>query len=187
MSIKIVGLSGKMGAGKDYIANTYFIPWGYKKFSFAWPLKTQLISDGIGTYEELFKTKPQHIRNDMQEIAERRKVERRQNNNVWIDHAFAWMTVLHEEWRIDKFVIADVRFTYEADYIKSVGGKVIRVISPHRTLDMYSKYTINEQTHVSEGHLDSYTKFDNYIFNDIVANEVSLEGQMFEIKKLLGE
>ena len=58
----VIGLSGKIGTGKDYIAEQYFFPRGYKQFSLAWHFKIWIVGKQEATYEEVFHTKPPEIR-----------------------------------------------------------------------------------------------------------------------------
>jgi hypothetical protein len=96
------------------------------------------------------------------------------------------MQLLHTEWNINKFVISDVRFEYEADFIRSLGGKLFRIISPERTKYSTSNYTPEQKLHVSEIELDNYKDFNSIIYNDF--NEsISLNMQMLAIKLYLGE
>ena len=162
LKFDVIGLSGKSGTGKDYIIQQCLRPEGYFQISFAWHFKIWLISTGQATYEEVFYTKPEHIRRLMQlEGTERgRDVY---GPDVWVDTAFAWMQLWNETWGISKFVIGDVRFPNEADRILELGGKVIRITAPERVEN--SILTAEQKRHISETALDTYDKFSGYVFN----------------------
>jgi hypothetical protein len=162
-NFEVVGISGKAGSGKDYISQNFLIPLGYKQFSFAWHFKVWLIGKGEATHEEVFFTKPPHVRKLLQEEG----TERGRNvygENVWCNTAGEWMRVLAENCGITKFVIPDVRFPNEVEFIQSVGGKVYRVIAPTRS----ANNNLNEEArrHISETALDEFSGFDGFIMND---------------------
>ena len=65
--ITVIGLSGKAGSGKDYVAKTCFVQdRGFKNVSLAWHFKIECISRGHATYEEVFVTKPPRVRKLLQ-------------------------------------------------------------------------------------------------------------------------
>lgn len=162
-NFEVVGISGKAGSGKDYISQNFLIPLGYKQFSFAWHFKVWLIGKGEATHEEVFFTKPPHVRKLLQEEG----TERGRNvygENVWCNTAGEWMRVLAENCGINKFVIPDVRFPNEVEFIQSVGGKVCRVIAPARSAN--NNLTEEARRHISETALDEFNGFDGFILND---------------------
>lgn len=165
--IKVIGLSGKAGSGKDYIATRIVTPkYGYQPFSLAWHIKTGIIGKGRATYEEVFITKPPHVRHLLQQDG----TEHGRNvygYDIWLDTAFAWMRLIYEQWGIARFVVPDVRFPNEVEYIKQHGGKVIRVIAPQRV--QRSPLTLEARLHESETALDEYPldNYDGLLYNDI--------------------
>jgi hypothetical protein len=163
VNFEVVGLSGKAGSGKDYISQNFLIPLGYKQFSFAWHFKVWLIGKGEATHEEVFFTKPPHVRKLLQEEG----TERGRNvygENVWCNTAAEWMRVLAENCGLTKFVIPDVRFPNEVEFIQSIGGKVYRIVAPERSAN--NNLTEEARRHISETALDDFTGFNGYIFND---------------------
>lgn len=163
MTIQVIGLSGHAGSGKDYIAKNILDPMGYKQFSLAWHFKVGLVGEGKATHDETFVTKPNHVRHMLQQ----KGTEEGRNmygDDVWLRHATEWMTILSKMWGINKFVIADVRFPNEVEYIRNMGGKVYRIIAPQR--ELWSPLTLEQRQHLSETALDSYVDFDGYFFND---------------------
>lgn len=161
--INIVGLSGHAGSGKDYIAQHYILPLGYVQWSFAWHFKVWLIGKGEATYEEVFHTKPPHIRKLLQEEGtERGRMV--YGENVWCNTAKVWMETLSDNCGISNFCIADIRFPNEVEFIQSLGGKVLRIVAPERSKN--SSLTPEARMHISETALNDYERFDGYIFND---------------------
>lgn len=165
--IKVIGLSGKAGSGKDYIASRIITPkYGYVPFSIAWQVKASLVAKGVLTYEEAFVTKPPHARHLLQ--AEATESGRDiYGEDMWLRAADAWMRTIYEQWGIQRFVLSDIRFPNEVEYIKKMGGKVFRIIAPTRVSQ--SPLTVEARNHYSETALDDYPldNFDGIIDNDI--------------------
>lgn len=171
--IKVIGLSGKAGSGKDYIASRIITPkYGYVPFSIAWHVKANLVGKGALTYEEAFITKPPHARHLLQQEATEsgRDIY---GQDMWLRAADSWMRTIYESWGIQRFVLPDVRFPNEVEYIKKMGGKVIRIIAPKRVAQ--SPLSDEARNHYSEVALDEYPldNFDGIIDNDI-GNEDTL-------------
>lgn len=163
MSIKVIGVSGKSGSGKDFISQNFLRPRGYYQWSLAWHFKVWTVGKGLATHEEVFYTKPPHVRKELQlEGTERGRMV--YGEDVWCSTAKEWFNVLNEQWGIDRFVIADVRFPNEVDFVKSMGGKVIRINAPK--LAEANSLSPEARLHISETALDNYTDFDYIIEND---------------------
>jgi len=180
--LEVIGLSGKLKTGKDYIATHYFQPLGYHNISLAWHFKIWLIGQGKATYEQVFETKPPEIRKLLQEEG----TERGRNvygQNVWVDTTFAWINLYHQSWGLNKFVIPDVRFRNEVEAIKQRGGKVFRIVAPER--DANSGASPEARAHISETDLDSYPliDYDGLIFN----NPQHSETVGMQVRLLLGD
>lgn len=161
--IKVVGLSGKFGTGKDYIAHKFFYPRGYKPISLAWHFKVWLVGQGKATHEEVFVTKPPNVRHLLQQAGteEGRDVY---GEDIWVDTMFEWINLFSEKWEINKFVVPDVRFPNEVEGIQRHGGIVLRVNAPQRNAN--APYGSEARSHRSEISLDGYTGFDFVIDND---------------------
>lgn len=173
--IKVIGLSGKAGSGKDYIASKIITPrYGYVPFSIAWQVKASLVAKGALTYEEAFITKPPRARHLLQSEATEsgRDIY---GEDMWLRAADAWMRTIYEQWGIQRFVLSDVRFPNEVEYIKKMGGKVFRIIAPNRVAQ--SPLTAEARSHYSETALDDYPldNFDGIIDNDIGKEDTLLQ------------
>lgn len=161
--MKLVGLSGKAGSGKDWVTQHVLRPLGYFQVSFADHLKITAVGRGLASYTEVYLTKPDHVRKFMQEEG----TERGRNvygENIWINTAFAWMQLLEERNGIDKFVVADVRFPNEADAVKAGGGVLIRLDAPKRVSQ--TRLTAAQRAHLSETAMDNYTGYTAVFAND---------------------
>lgn len=177
----VIGLSGRANAGKDFIANKYFRPQGFYQVSLAWHFKIWLASKGEATYEEVFFSKPPKVRSLLQ-IEGTEKGRDVYGKDIWCETTYNWIRLYEELWGFSKFVIADVRFPSEVEFIQRKGGKVFRLLAPNRIKD--SKLSEEARQHPSETSLDGYTKFDDYIFNDY-DNSAELDLQMTRILESL--
>jgi hypothetical protein len=167
--MKVIGISGKAGSGKDYIVKNYLRPNGYYQVSLAWHFKVWIVATGRASYEEVFITKPPHIR----ELLQLEGTEKGRNvfgENVWVDAAFTWIRLFNDTWGVDRFVIADVRFPNEVEAILNHGGQVFRIHAPNRVKN--SALTEDQRNHQSEIALDNFPidKFSGVIFNDPTDN-----------------
>jgi ABC-type dipeptide/oligopeptide/nickel transport system ATPase component len=111
--IKIVGIHGKAGSGKDFIADSIYSD--YFRISFADHFKCDIVGKGIYTYDQVYITKEPEVRHGIQRIGteEGRDVY---GENVWIHCIEAWVRTFYEKNKITKFIMADVRFDNEAEW-----------------------------------------------------------------------
>lgn len=163
--MKIVSLSGVAGVGKDYLAQHYFRKAGFLQFSFAWHFKIWLVATGQATYEEVFVTKPPHVRKLLQEEG----TERGRNiygEQIWCNTALVWMRTIAENSNVKNFIIPDVRFPNEVDFILGNGGSVYRILAPNRAAN--SPLDEKARLHISETALDDYPldQYTGLIWND---------------------
>lgn len=174
-NIKIIGLHGKAGSGKDFIANECL--GDYFKVALANHFKIDIVRKSIFTFDEVFNTKPSHVRHRLQQIGteEGRDVY---GPDVWCNALEAWMYLINTSNKIDKFVIADLRFDNEAEYVKSLGGVVVRIDSNRNRNGMDEKAL----QHSSEAGIRE-DLIDHVIINDIGTDIESLKWQINQIKK----
>lgn len=176
-NIQIIGISGKAGSGKDWISQNILKPLGFHQWSFAWHFKVWLIGKGEATYEEVFHTKPPHIRKLLQlEGTERGRMV--YGENVWGDTMYAWFQVINEFWGINKFVVPDIRFPSEVNVVHNLGGKVFRIVAPNRVAN--NGLSDEARNHLSETSLDNFDKFDGFIYNDF-GEELTVKDQMYTL------
>lgn len=124
----IIGLTGGKGAGKSTVARCIRYKYGYKILSFAQPIKDMLISMGLREYDvndpdlkevvcTEFTKSPRYMMQSLGTEWGRELISDR-----------IWITCLEQ--RISPYmdyVIDDVRFQNEAEFIRSKGGKIIHV------------------------------------------------------------
>tara|TARA_R100000005_G_C4998985_1_gene205631 strand:+ start:2187 stop:2759 length:573 start_codon:yes stop_codon:yes gene_type:complete len=173
-NITVIGLSGTAGSGKDYVAKEYFVKkYGFHNISLAWHFKIQCISHGDATYDEVFDTKPPRVRRLLQVLGTEQGREV-WGENIWVNTMFAWMTLYHKDWGIDKFVIPDVRFPNELTAVQMLNGNVYRVVG-----DRQGELTEEAWNHVSEQSLtDDMDIYNGFIDNNQGSN---LEEQISSI------
>lgn len=151
--MRIVGISGKAGSGKDYVGR-YMRRYGFQNVAFAWPLKSECVKQKIGTFDECFDTKPPHVRRWLQEFG---VGMRDADPRYWIDQLDTLLRVLESQGGLTSFVITDMRFKNELEYVREMGGKLIRL--EHGTRQ-YPLAGTTAAHHRSETDLDLYQGWD---------------------------
>jgi hypothetical protein len=164
--MKVIGLAGRSGVGKSTLSATYLRPLGFMEVALADEIKIRAIATGVATYEEVFVgSKPPHVRTWLQEEGTERG---RQvfGEDVWVRALFARLRKVSETWGVDRFVVTDVRFVNESNFIRSQGGLVLRVDAPGRNRG--NGMTEEQRLHPSEVDLDRLTDndFDGLVLND---------------------
>lgn len=186
----IIGLSGRLGVGKDYIARSIIQPFVETHFSkekvislaFADQLKINTIIKHNVPFESVFVKKTRETR----ELLQREGTEIGRNNygkDIWIRHMDNWVNV----WKsrgFTTFLITDVRFKNEVNWIQSNGGIVIRINAPIRSkMKLISEISnISTTLHQSENELDNFDENEyDFVFN----NDSSSENNTFSLKEFI--
>ena len=165
----IIGLSGYAQSGKDTVAELLCLNYGYKRVSFADPMREALLrlNPNIGNEPlshlvndygwELAKHNPE-VRRLLQVFGT--QVGREMfGENFWIDLAFKQVTQ-------DRVVFSDVRFPNEAQAIIKNGGQVWRIQREgHKPVNL----------HASE------IAMDNWRFDDLILNHGNLDDLADEV------
>lgn len=162
--IQILGLSGKAGSGKSYIAKNHLHPLGFYSFPLAAQLKINVIARGDASFDDVFFTKPPQVRKLLQEEGTERGRNSPAGIDVWCHYVDAWIKFFNLQWGITKFLIDDCRFPNEVEYIRRNGGQVFRIVAPIRVAT--SSLSDEARLHPSETSLDEYADFDGYLYND---------------------
>jgi hypothetical protein len=185
MKKKIIGISGKIGSGKDTFAELLAEQLVGKVERHALADKLRLITEIVSGVRmsithEVNKPFCNEIRNYTQDqknivikqfnktIGETLQLvgtdlfRNNYDTDIWVKSFF------NEE--LDKklndgkiIVVPDVRFINEADYILQEGGYLIRLEGDPMGVRENSLRDLN---HISETDLDNYTKFDKVIYNN---------------------
>ena len=181
--MKLIGLSGKLGSGKNYIAEKIIAPYFQDKYNiliigFGDQVKNELYArDETLTYDLLYDQKSYDSRKKLQEYATEYGRDR-YNQDMWIRSLDMQIETFQKRSPKEAMIlICDVRFVNEADYVKNKNGLLFKINSLNRTNSRYWKESDNDQikynnicNHKSEIDLDNYNLFDLIINNDIVLN-----------------
>lgn len=176
--IRLIGISGKMQSGKDTVASIIkklsYIDWEIVKFADTLKDITCLLLNC--SREDLessdFKSSPLDDRwqNFHNEQLTPRKVMQLIGTDLFRNglHPNTWVNTLSNKFTNDSFwIVTDVRFPNEAEFIKNNGGILIRI----------ERESIELSNHLSETALDDY-EFDYIInnhdtFYDLLLNVIS--------------
>lgn len=184
----IIGISGKLGCGKDYICNNLIIPilknkdCTFLQMCFADQIKVNVMTKNNIDFEDVYVNKNKQTRTLLQ--TEGTELGRDLlGDDIWIRYFDNWMSV-YKSRGIDHFIVTDVRFQNEVEYIKQSGGILIRIDAPKRNyqrlftesngdLDVLQKLS----SHISECNLDNLSN-DNYDL--IIPNDIGEESLLQE-------
>ncbi len=153
----LIGLSGKAHSGKDFIADRCVDMFGWRKMKLADPLK-KMCRDMFGLSVEQTDGSLKEAIQFGSTIAPRRlminigQLGREVDQNFWVNKLKAEILKTPQA-QLGTFVIADVRFINEAEWIKKHGGLLVRL---ERAVELRGE-DINDP---SETELDDYEGFD---------------------------
>lgn len=181
-----IGLIGKMGSGKNTVADVLIRTHGYIPLAFATPLKEMVIEadpliacgahnwnadrkfamqihlsdllDNGMTFEECKREYPE-VRRTLQRIGQgARKVD----PDYWVRALFTRALDIPESQPV---VITDVRYPNEADALRTAGYTLVRITRPVNTSAGLTMAETRAMLHESETALDTY-RADHTINND---------------------
>lgn len=172
----IVGLSGNIGSGKDYLASNNFLPELEKKYgkvlmlAFGDFLKLEYGTQNNISYDKLYINKDTKTRQGLQSTGD--YYRKKYGKDYYVRAVDLYMQINRERNNTKCFLITDVRYPVEYNYIREKKGIIYKIIAPERTLHKLEKETNGDRekikeiiNHSSETALDSYT-FDGIIKND---------------------
>ncbi len=165
----IIGISGKIGSGKDTLADLLIKKdSAFVKKSFAYKLK-QIGAFLTGTEIELWTTQEGKNVNLLEwgmTVGEFQQKLGTEAMRLGL-HPQTWILSLFADWREgDKWIITDMRFVNEANKVTEVGGTLVRLNGDPAKVRENSK---RDLTHPSE------TDLDNYEFDLVYENTKSIE------------
>lgn len=178
--VKIIGISGKAGVGKDYITKNIFVPLltngcQYIIISFADHFKMEAIVKEKLDRDKVYGRKDKYTRSRLILLGtnEGRNIC---GNNIWVD-ILNEKIIQYENRGIEYVFISDCRFINEIEYIKSKGGVIINISAPDRNIKAVEAEGYIEMTnHISENCayknwdyvLDNSSKNSKYVFQSAV-------------------
>ena len=182
--MEIIGLLGHQGVGKNYIAEEILLKkLDYKPtlvIAFADHFKIEGISKYDLEYDKVYGKKDFYTRKRLHLIGTE---EGRQKfgYDIWIKTIHNWIKVYNSR-GIKRFIIPDVRFQNEVDWIKSLNGVVIKINAPNRYIARVKEEASNDNekiqkiiSHESENMIDKIENYDflfNNDYNDNINNEI---------------
>lgn len=182
--MEIIGLLGHQGVGKNYIAEEILLKkLDYKPtlvIAFADHFKVEGISKYDLEYDKVYGKKDFYTRKRLHLIGTE---EGRQKfgYDIWIKTIHNWIKVYNSR-GIKRFIIPDVRFQNEVDWIKSLNGVVIKINAPNRYIARVKEEANNDNekiqkiiSHESENMIDKIENYDflfNNDYNDNINNEI---------------
>jgi hypothetical protein len=154
-NIKLIGLVGTAGSGKDTVADS-LKDYGWKKFAFAKALKDMCIEFLGLSYDDAYTQEGKMKFNDFwgmtnREILQKVGTDAFRNGfhpDTWVKIAELQIQKLLNEGK--KIIVTDCRFDNEAALIEKLGGIVMKV---ERT-GYENNLTSSEKTHASEKGVD---------------------------------
>lgn len=174
--MEIIGLLGHQGVGKNYIAEKVLPSVLQDKrtivLAFADHFKIDCICKYNLEYDKVFGKKDFETRKKLQIVGteEGRDVY---GQDIWVKMLESWIKV-HNSRGIKRFIISDVRYQNEVDWIKSLNGIVIKIEAPNRFMARLVSETNNDiekmnkiKFHQSEKMIDEIMNYDNIVNNDI--------------------
>ena len=177
--VEIIGLLGHQGVGKNYISEkilpTILSKKNYVVLAFADHFKIDCISKHNADYNKVFGEKDFETRRLLQ-LCGTEEGRNKYGFDIWVKTMLNWVKVLSSR-GVERFIISDVRFENEIEWIKSLGGIIIKIEAPER----YKQRLINEtngdeekmkeiMNHYSEINIDKIKNYDILIHNDFNNN-----------------
>jgi hypothetical protein len=125
--VRLIGLCGKAGAGKDTFYEHVLKPKGYLRWPMTLHDKTWLVATGRATFDEAFVTKPPRVRQILQdEITQLRYAW---SESIWLNVCTSWMISLQSivGVHVTHVAVTDLRFLIEMRGLKALGGKILHL------------------------------------------------------------
>lgn len=157
--VNVIGLSGKAGSGKDFLATRAVVPYGFVPLALANQFKVSAVIKRGLPFDQVFGPTPKSP--DTRDILQKMGTEFGRDNfgeDVWCRALELWMLYMVEH-GVDRFVITDVRFINEVEWIYGLGGEVFRITGRG------GAETEETQQHISETELDGYDDWSAVIDN----------------------
>lgn len=172
----LIGLNGKIGSGKDTIADIIIRQYPYvEKKSFAYKLKLissiligcdlkdLMMQEGKNLYSEIFRMTYGEV---LQNVGTR-ALRNNFHKEVWIKSLF--VDFINEE---SNWIVTDVRFENEAEFIIKMGGMLVKIVGDPANIRKNSKRDLN---HPSETSLDNWKNWNYVVYNNGTLEDLERE------------
>ena len=181
--MEILGLLGHQGVGKNYIAENVLPKILPEKQTVILGLADHFKIDAICKhnleYDKVFGKKDFETRTKLQIIGTEEGRDK-YGYDIWIGILENWMKTLYSR-GTKRFIISDLRFQNEVDWVKKLGGIVIKVESDIRYKDrLFAETNGNKKLidkiieHPSEKGIDEIKNYD-YLVNNNPGNNINDE------------
>jgi hypothetical protein len=188
-NIEIYGFIGNMGVGKDYIGKLFIENKNDNKpfliMAFADHFKIHAISFENLEFDKVYGQKDFQTRKRLQEIGTELGRDK-YGDDIWCNVLNNWIKVYSLR-GIKRFIITDVRFENEANFIKSLGGKIIKIEALDRNLKRLEQESNGDlqilemlRNHRSEIFIKEYKNYD-YLIDNSISNQNNIEKYIKEI------
>jgi len=191
-NIEIYGFMGNLGEGKNYIAEEIFVnkikEYNDKStliMAFADHLKINGICFNNLEYDKVFIKKDTETRKKLQEIGTELGRDK-YGKDIWIKIVYNWIK-LYVSRGIKRFIITDVRFENEVQFIKHMKGVIIRIYAPDRNMIKLQQESNNDiniinklANHPSEIFVKNYKSYD-YLIDNRISEENTVNKQILKI------
>ena len=190
--MEIIGLMGHQGVGKNFIADLLLKNLPIKNtiiIAFADHFKVDCICKHNCDYNKIFGEKDFETRRLLQKVGTE-EGRNKFGKNIWINVVETWIKLLNER-GVERFIISDVRFVNEADWVKKINGILIKIDAPKRFKKRLEKETNNNKeliekikNHRSEIMIDRFKEYDILVKNDFDDN-LEIEKIIEKIDKII--
>lgn len=165
--MEVYAFAGNLKTGKNYVAEKLFIPLlPFKNtlvMGFADHFKIDAINKGNLKYEKVFGEKDDETRKQLQLMGTENGRDK-YGQDIWINIVDTWMKIYNER-GVERFIITDLRFKNEYEYLKSKNAKIIKIKAPNRQKENLKGQDLQVLNHRSETELNDI-EFDYIINND---------------------
>jgi hypothetical protein len=163
-SLKIIGICGKGGAGKDRLYEHVLKPRGFLRWQMTLHYKVWLASTGRYDWDDIFYNKPPDVRKVLQDEITALRYE--WSEHIWASVLESWMRAMFEIVGVQcaGIAVTDLRFLVEMRRMKALGGKILHIEAANQQANIAPEL----RSHRSETELDSsevQILRDAYIFN----------------------
>jgi hypothetical protein len=179
-SLRLIGVSGKAGAGKDTFYEHVLKPKGFLRWQMALHYKVWLAAIGRYDWDDIFYHKPKEVRKTLQEeITALRAIH---SETIWLRTFQSWVHALQEIVGVQcaGIAVTDLRFLIEMRGLKAMGGKILHL----EAADQQANVAPELRGHRSEVELDSPEVLelrDAYIFNE----KIGIDRLKYKGKRML--